>query len=218
MHLVGKCPPSPDALAAAADRGFDSVELHLRPSDLDSVEATAETVERSPVTALSVHTLHARPDDPEPFRQSDALADRLDAYLVVHSQYAQHTHTEQLDAYDFSAPYGYENNPGMSGHSLRNLVLDRGHDLVLDTAHLYMAEPAYLDALSGLLREYGDQIQVVHFTDGTSLEDGLAFGDGDIPLERTADALDAHFDGAVVLEVMPDDQADARRRVLEWFD
>ncbi|EMA29861.1 sugar phosphate isomerase/epimerase family protein [Haloarcula japonica] len=217
MNLVGKCPPSPDALAGAADRGFDSVELYLRPSDLDSVEATAETVERSPVTALSVHTLHARPDDPEPFQRSDALADRLDAYLVVHSQYAQNTHTPQLDAYGFTAPYGYENNPGMSVHSLQNLVLGRGHDLVLDTAHLYMAEPAYLDALSGLLREYGDRIQVVHFADSTSLEDGLAFGDGDVPLEGTADVLDAHFDGAVVLEVMPDDQADARRRVLEWL-
>jgi sugar phosphate isomerase/epimerase len=217
MNLVGKCPPSPAKLDAAANRGFDSVELHLRPADLDDVATTAARVEQSPVSAASVHTLHARPDDPAPFRQSNALADRLDAYLVVHSQYAQHTHTEQLDAYGFTAPYGYENNPGMSVHSLRNLLLDRGHDLVLDTAHLYMAEPAYLDALSGLLRDYGDRIQVVHFTDSTSLEDGLAFGDGDIPLKRTADVLDAHFDGAVVLEVMPDDQADARRRVLEWL-
>jgi len=103
----------------------------------------------------------------------------------------------------------------MSVYSLQNLVLDRGHDLVLDTAHLYMAEPAYLDALSELLQAYGDRIQVVHFTDGTVLEDGLAFGDGDIPLERTAEILNEHFDGAVVLEVMPEDQADARRRVLE---
>ncbi|KAA9398614.1 sugar phosphate isomerase/epimerase [Haloarcula sp. CBA1130] len=218
MNLVGKCPPSPAKLNAAADRGFDSVELYLRPADLDDIAATAATVEQSPVSAASVHTLHARPDDPEPFRQSDALAQRLDAYLVVHSQYAQHTHTGLLDSYDFTAPYGYENNPGMSVYSLQNLLLDRGHDLVLDTAHLFMAEPTYLDALSGLLREYGDQIQVVHFTDGTSLEDGLAFGDGDIPLERTAEVLAAHFDGAVVLEVMPDYQADARRHVLEWLD
>ncbi|MFB6224713.1 MAG: sugar phosphate isomerase/epimerase family protein [Haloarcula sp.] len=158
-----------------------------------------------------VSPVHTRPDSPEPFQRSSALADRLDAYLVVHSQYAQHTHTEQLDSYDFTAPYGYENNPGMSVHSLRNLILDRGHDLVLDTAHLFIAEPAYLDALSSLLRKYGDQINVVHFTDGTLLDDGLAFGDGDIPLERTADILDTHFEGAVVLEVMPDDQADAHR-------
>jgi len=217
MNLVGKCPPSPAKLDAAADRGFDSVELHLRPADLDDVATTAARVQQSPVSAASVHTLHARPDDPEPFRQSDALAQRLDAYLVVHSQYAQHTHTALLDSYGFTVPYGYENNPGMSVHSLRNLLLDRGHDLVLDTAHLYMAEPTYLDSLKALLRDYGDQIQVVHFTDGTPLEDGLAFGNGDIPLERTADVLDAHFDGAVVLEVMPDDQADARRRVLEWL-
>ncbi|WP_058996926.1 sugar phosphate isomerase/epimerase [Haloarcula sp. CBA1127] len=217
MNLVGKCPPTPAKLDAAADRGFDSVELHLRPSDLGDVPATAATVEASPVSATSVHTLHARPDDPDPFRQSDALAQRLDAYLVVHSQYAQHTHTTQLDSYDFTAPCGYENNPGASQFSLANLLLDRGHDLVLDTAHLFMSEPAYLESLTTLLRDYGDQIQVVHFTDSTVLTDGLAFGDGDIPLERTAGVLDTHFDGAVVLEVMPDDQADARRRVLEWL-
>ncbi|MDQ2071551.1 sugar phosphate isomerase/epimerase family protein [Haloarcula sp. NS06] len=217
MNLVGKCPPTPAKLDAAADRGFDSVELHLRPSDLDDVPATAATVEESPVSATSVHTLHARPDDPDPFRQSDALAQRLDAYLVVHSQYAQHTHTTQLDSYDFTAPCGYENNPGASQFSLANLLLDRGHDLVLDTAHLFMSEPAYLESLTTLLRDYGDQIQVVHFTDSTVLTDGLAFGDGDIPLEPTAGVLNTHFDGAVVLEVMPDDQADARRRVLEWL-
>lgn len=218
MNIVGKCPPTPATLDAAADRGFDSVELHLRPSDLDDVAATAAIVKQSPVSAASVHTLHARPDDPEPFHQSDALAERLDAYLVVHSQYAQHTHTALLDSYDFTAPYGYENNPGASQYSLANLLFDRGHDLVLDTAHLFMSEPAYLASLTTLLRDYGNQIQVVHFTDSTVREDGLAFGDGDIPLERTADILDTHFDGTVVLEVMPDDQAAARRRVLEWLD
>ncbi|EMA21086.1 sugar phosphate isomerase/epimerase family protein [Haloarcula amylolytica] len=218
MNLVGKCPPTIAKLDAAADRGFDSVELHLRPSDLDDVGATAAMVKQSPVSAASVHTLHARPDDPEPFRRSDALAERLDAYLVVHSQYAQHTHTTLLDSYDFAAPCGYENNPGASQFSLANLLLDRGHDLVLDTAHLFMSEPAYLESLSDLLKSYGDQIQVVHFTDGTLLNDGLPFGNGEIPLERTAEILASEFDGDVVLEVMPDDQADARRRVLEWLD
>ncbi|WP_254271968.1 sugar phosphate isomerase/epimerase family protein [Haloarcula marina] len=216
MDLVGKCPPDPDSLAAAADRGFDSVELYLRPEDLNDVPSTARAVEDSPVDAATVHTLHAHPDDERPFRRSDDLAVRLDAYLVVHSQYAQHTHVERLEAYDFSAPYGYENNPGASVFHLQNLVLDRGHDLVLDTAHLFMSQPDYEAGLTDLLRENGDQIRVVHCNDATPTVDGLAFGAGDVALERTVRALDDHFDGRVVLEVMPDAQADALSRVREW--
>lgn len=216
MDLVGKCPPDPDSLAAAADRGFDSVELHLRPADLDDVAATAAAVEASPVDAATVHTLHARPDDGRPFRRSDALAARLDAYLVVHSQYAQHTHVDVLAGYDFEAPHGYENNPGATPFHLRNLLLNRGHDLVLDTAHLFMSQPDYLDGLRGLLGADGDRIRVVHFNDATPTEDGLPVGDGELPLERTARLLSAHFDGCVVLEVMPDRQADALRQVREW--
>ncbi|WP_135304060.1 sugar phosphate isomerase/epimerase family protein [Haloarcula amylovorans] len=217
MHLLGKCPPDPDELAAAAKRGFDGVELHLRPEHLEDVTATAETVERSPVDAVAVHTLHARPDEERPFRRSDELASRLDALLVVHSQYALHTHIDDLEAYDFAAAYGYENNPGASAFHLENLVFRRGHSLVLDTAHLYLSESNYEEALTVLLRDHGDRIPLIHFNDATRTEDGLAFGDGEMDLERTAHLLSERYDGPVVLEVMPDAQADARRAVTEWL-
>ncbi|MBX0295080.1 sugar phosphate isomerase/epimerase family protein [Haloarcula nitratireducens] len=217
MHLLGKCPPDEAELAAAAERGFESVELHLRERDLEDVTATAETVERSPVDAAAVHTLHARPDEERPFRRSDELARRLDALLVVHSQYALHTHVDDLEAYDFAAPYAYENNPGASAFHLENLLLDRGHSLVLDTAHLYLSEADYESALRDLLEDHGDKIPLIHFNDATRIEDGLAFGDGEMALEQTAHLLDEHYDGPVVLEVMPDAQADARRAVAEWL-
>ncbi|MBV0925066.1 sugar phosphate isomerase/epimerase [Halomicroarcula limicola] len=217
MHLLGKCPPDPAELASAAERGFESVELHLRSEHLEDVAATAETVGRSPVDAAAVHTLHARPDEERPFRRSDELARRLDALLVVHSQYALHTHVDDFEAYDFAAPHGYENNPGASAFHLENLLLARGHSLVLDTAHLYLSEADYEGALSTLLRDHGDRIPLIHLNDATRTEDGLAFGDGEMDLERTARLLDENYDGPVVLEVMPDAQADARRAVTEWL-
>ena len=217
MDLVGKCAPDPDALDAAAARGFDRVELYL-PATPDDVGATAATVQRAPVDAASVHTPHAVPEDGDAFRRADDLATRLDAYLVVHSQYAQHTHTPQLEAHGFEAPHGYENNPGASVFHLERQLFDPGHELVLDTAHLYAAEAGYLEALERLLTTYGDRIPVVHLTDGTRTRDGLAIGRGDIDLETTVQLLERHYDGVVVLEVMPDDQRAGRRTVLEWLE
>ncbi|MFC6864854.1 sugar phosphate isomerase/epimerase family protein [Halomicroarcula sp. GCM10025817] len=218
MDLVGKCPPNSDALDAAAARGFDRVELYLSQAAVEDVEATAATVERAPVGAASVHTPHAVPEDGDAFHRADDLATRLDAYLVVHSQYAQHTHTSQLEAHGFAAPHGYENNPGASVFHLERQLFDPGHELVLDTAHLYAAEADYLEALERLLRTYGDRIPVVHLTDGTRTQDGLAIGRGDIDLETTVQLLERHYDGIVVLEVMPDDQLEGRRTVLGWLD
>ncbi|MFC7251314.1 sugar phosphate isomerase/epimerase family protein [Halomicroarcula sp. GCM10025324] len=218
MDLIGKCPPDADSLEAAAARGFDRVELYLTPADLDDIEATAVTVARSAVDAASVHTPHAVPEDGETFRRADDLACRLDAYLVVHSQYALHTHTQLLDSYGFEAPYGYENNPGASVFHLERQLFDRDYELVLDTAHLYAAEAAYLESLEHLLTTYGDRISVAHLTDGTRTTDGLTIGRGDIDLETTVDLLERQYDGLVVLEVMPDDQRAGRQTILDWLE
>lgn len=217
MNVLGKCAPAHDALQAAADRGFEAVELYLTVDDLVAVDETANTVERASVDAEVVHTPHVQPEDERSFRLADELADLLDAYLIVHSQYLQHTHIPTLEAYEFDVAYGYENNPGASVFHLKNLVLEQGHDLVLDTAHLYTAERSYLDALERLLRRFGEQIQVVHLTDGTLTTDGLAFGRGEIDLDATTQLIDNHHDGMTVLEVMPEDQRDARESVIEWL-
>lgn len=218
INLVGKCPPDADSLEAAASRGFDRVELYLERSDLEDVDATARVVERSPVEAATVHTPHVPPEDAGPFQQADALARALDAVLVVHSKYAQHTDTELLASHGFEAPHAFENNPGASTFHLRNLLFEAGHDLVLDTAHLYTAEVAYLDALEHLLAAHGDRIPVVHLNDATRTTDGLAVGDGEMDLAATTRLLDRAFEGIVVLEVMPEHQHAGRSAVLEWLD
>ncbi|MFB6068654.1 MAG: sugar phosphate isomerase/epimerase family protein, partial [Halobacterium sp.] len=177
----------------------------------------AAIVEAAPVGVASVHTPHVRPDETAVFVEADDLARRLDAYLVVHSQYAHHSHVPQFERLGFESAYGYENNPGASPYYLRNAILDRGHDLVLDTAHLYMATDAPLDALESLLDDYRNRIRVVHLNDATPLEDGLAFGAGEMDLKRTTGLLAERFDGTVVLEVMPDDQRAALERTDEWL-
>jgi sugar phosphate isomerase/epimerase len=217
MELVGKCAPSPESLRAAADRGFDAVELYLTPEHIDDVTAVRTAVEGASVRVATVHTPHVRPDDRSLDRVDD-LAETLDAYLVVHSQYAQHTHIPELERHGFRAAYGYENNPGASRYHLENLVLDRGHDLVLDTAHLYTAEAAYLDALEALLTGYGEQISVVHLNDATAVEDGLAIGASEVDLRETTRLLDHLFEGTVVLEVMPAEQASALDAARNWLD
>ena len=216
MELVGKSAPDPKSLRAAAERGFDAVELYLTAERLDDLTAVRTAVGDSPVGAATVHTPHVQPDDPL-FGRADDLAEALDAYLVVHSQYAQHTHVPDLERHGFRAPYGYENNPGASRYHLENLVLERGHDLVLDTAHLYTAEASYLDALEALLTGYGEQISVVHLNDATLVEDGLAIGAGEVDLQETTRLLDRQFEGSVVLEVMPDEQASALDAVRNWL-
>ncbi len=233
MQIAGKCSPERDALAAASDRGFDAVELHLGSWDGD-VAAATDAVAAAAVEAVAVHTPHATPDDADAFRRADRLAAELDAYLVVHSQYANHVHVPDLEAIGFESAHGYENNPGASVRHLEATVLDAGHDLVLDTAHLYTATADYLAATERLLADWGDQMPVVHLCDSTLTDDGLGFGRGEMAMgdlsrllkreydgvsasdgrERTDGSSDerSEYDGVVVLEVPLPDQADAIRR------
>ena len=206
MLVAGKCPPEPDALAAAADRGFEAVELYLEPHHLEPVAKAVEAVADSDVRAVSVHTPHVSLEEREYLDRTDRLAAALDAYVVFHSRYVNHVDTSDLEALDLQSPYGYENKTGVSARHLRHMVLRPGHELVLDVAHLFMAEREYLHELESLLRTNGDQIRVVHLCDSTPFQDGLAFGAGDIDMEATARLLERHFEGTVVLEVMPTHQ------------
>lgn len=217
MRLIGKCPPTPDSLTAADDRGFDAVELYLTTDHIDNYEETLDIVSEAPVDVASVHTPHVTPDRRDYFEKTDSLARALDATLVVHSQYLHHTHIEELEAMEFGAPYGYENIPGASRFHLENAVLKQGFDLVLDTAHLYMAEHEYHRSFELLLRRYGSNVPVVHLNDATTVQDGLPFGEGEIDLERTVTTLNNYYNGTVVLEVMPEHQAAALRRTRAWL-
>ena len=51
-----------------------------------------------------------------------------------------HTHIPKLEELDIRSDYGYENNPGVSKTFLKTGILDRGHEMVLDTAHFYLGD------------------------------------------------------------------------------
>ena len=215
MLVAAKCPPEPDALAAAADRGFEAVELYLETDHLESVADCVAHVEASAVEAVSVHTPHVPLAEAEYLHRTDRLAVALDASVVFHSGHLNHVDTPELETLDLTATYGYENKTGVSVRHLRHMILEPGHDLVLDVAHLFMAEADYLTAIEYLLTEYGDRIGLVHLCDSTPVQDGLAFSAGEIDIGAVCRLVDRHFDGTVVLEVMPDDQRAALETVAE---
>lgn len=215
MIVAGKCPPTVDELQAASERGFDAVELHLTTENLDAMEETTAACRDAPVEIVSVHTPHVDLTQLEYVQRANDLADALDATLVVHSTKIPLSNVGVLNRIDITVPHGFENSTGHSVHFLRNVLFDEGRSLVLDTAHLYTAEADFFPALEHLLSEYGDSIPVVHCCDGTKTTDGLAFGTGTMDMERVISVLDENYDGIVVLEVMPDEQADAREMVLD---
>jgi sugar phosphate isomerase/epimerase len=217
VTLAGKCRPEPDALEEVRELGFDTIELQLLPGHLDAFEHSIAAAERSALEVVSVHTPHVTLEETAYFSRADEFAVALDATLVVHSQYVQQVHIPTLEELEFESTYAYENNPGCSRYHLEHAILNAGHDLVLDTAHLYMAEQGYLPALETLLREYGDAVPVVHLSDSTPRQDGLQFGAGEMDLARSSELLKRLYDGVVVLEVHPPTaQAKARKQFRQY--
>lgn len=218
MIVAGKAPPEREELEEANQRGFDCVELLVRKEHLDDLDELVEIVEDSDVDAVSVHTPHVTLDEAEYFRRADELALRLDAFLVFHSQFMHHVHIPEMEELELESPMGYENNPGSSMRVLESTILEPGHDLVLDTAHLYIAEENYLSHVERLLDDHPDQVPLIHLSDSTRTEDGLGFGKGEMDMERLCRMIDSSFDGILVLEVMPWDQQDALERWNEYTD
>ena len=97
------------------------------------------------------------------------------------------------------------------------MILDRHFDLVLDTAHYYIGEENFQEEFGNLLNNHTEQIKVVHLCDSSLTLDGLAFGEGDIDIEKTVKTLtNSDFDGYVVLEVMPEHQKDALEKFNDY--
>lgn len=217
MIISGKCPPEPDKLAQISDIGFDHVELYLAPDYLDAYEETLQTCRDADIEVTSIHTPHVMLDDAEYLRLADDLANDLDAFLVVHSIGFHLSMFDQLeDKVEFTAPHGYESHPGNSQFIIENALFDKGRQFVLDTAHLYASEPDYLTVIDDLLVEHGDDIPLVHLVDGTRTNDGFQFGEGTMDMEAVSQLIKKKFDGIVVLEVMPDEQAEALRKFQSY--
>jgi sugar phosphate isomerase/epimerase len=217
LTIAGKAPPEPDELADAADRGFEQVELYLEPSHLRDVDETVDIVAAAAVDVVSVHIPHVRLSELEWIHLADELACAFDATLVVHSKYVDAAQIPALERLDLSADYCYENKVTMDEGDVRDAILDPGHGFVLDTAHLYIGEADTQAAMERLFSQYGDQIGVVHCCDSTADEDGLGFGAGTMEMRTVWEIIEDHYGGVVVLEVMPDEQRDALRKVTtEW--
>jgi len=211
-RLTGKCRPEPERLAAAADRGFDAVELYLTREHLDEYAVTVEACRAAPVAVTSVHTPHVELSEPDYFRAADDLAVEFDAVLVVHSSHVRiDDHAALRERVAFTATHGFENSTVESLDDVRSGVLDAGQNLILDVAHLRQGVgDGSLDRIEELVVDHGDAIPLVHLCDGDDEVDGLPFGEGDMPVERLCRLLKEEFDGLVVVEVMPDHQAAAR--------
>lgn len=214
MIVAGKCPPEKEELEEAAKRGFENTELYLEKQHLDRFEETIENCKEAKINVVSVHTPHVSKDEPRYFNQAGKLAENLDAKLVFHSSYFHHFNIPDLeDKTDITVKYGYENNPGASKFAIQNLILGRGHQIVLDTAHLFIAEEDFQFALEYFINEQAERIEVLHLCDSTTTEDGLKFGEGEIDMENTCQKIsDSDFDGILVLEVMPSNQEDALQK------
>lgn len=211
IFLAGKRPPNSGELAEAAEEGFERVELYLERTHLDAFEETYRVCREAPVEVVSVHTPHVPPNDVEYLRRTSELASKLNSFLVVHS--TKMTLLEipaVLDAINADVDVGFENSIGHSEFHLANAILDAGHDLVLDTAHLYTAEKQYLDSMEYLLTKYADQIPVVHLCDGFPMRDGLPFGSGEMAITEITSLIETKLgDGIVVLEVPTEKQKEA---------
>jgi len=220
MEVVGKCPPEVEELKRSRERGFDKVELYTQKKHLDKMDETLENIRESEVEVVSVHTPHVHIDDDKAyFWLADYLCNELDAYLVFHSQYIHHTHIPMLEELDIKSDYGYENNPGCSLRHVEENILKQGHDMVLDTAHFYMAEEDYVQEIGYVLDEYSGQINLIHLCDSTLQEDGLGFEKGSMDMEKVSQVInDSDFDGILVLEVMPENQEEARHKFEGYLD
>ncbi|MFQ3308533.1 MAG: hypothetical protein ACI977_000773 [Candidatus Nanohaloarchaea archaeon] len=211
MIVAGKCKPEPDRFRELREKGFENVELYLKKHHVDNFEQTLARCREAEINISSVHTPHVLPEDEEYFVKSDELADKLDATLVVHSQYLHHFHIEKvLENYNFQSDYAYENNPGMSIPHLEKMIPNAGHQMVLDTAHLYMSsDQKFQEHLDHFLNNHRKQISLIHVCDSTMKNDGLPFGEGKMNMEQTIKTIKEKFDGKITLEVMPKRQEDA---------
>jgi len=217
MRAIGKVAPTDTALQQAIDDGFDAVELYLEPQHLkEDLDALVDRLTSSELEIVSAHTPHDRRNRQELFQRTATLCDRMDALCVFHTGYMIEKKAvkagEDLDVERIA----FENQPGTSRQAIEQLILGQGHDLVLDTGHLFMASTA---SFHTDLTALAPQAAHIHLCDSSLQQDGLAFGDGRMDIDRTISILsESAYDGDVVLEVPVDDQGTALTYIQERAD
>lgn len=217
MNITGKCRPKTSTFVDLLDMGYQNVELYLTKEMLDTRTDIIEVSKESDLNISSVHTPHINDigerDIMKYMKQSDLIADELDATFLLHSQPFSTLSLSQYYTPDMieSDSFCYENHPDVSAYSIENYFLDQGYPIALDVAHLYMAEDSILSTIKHLIDSYkSNQIPVIHLADGTRYNDGLDFENGSIDIPIILDLLEYYeYDGDVVLEVPVDAREDA---------
>lgn len=215
MKIAGKCKPTQSGFKRVLNDGFKYAELYLTKNILDNTNVV-DKCKNSNLNIVSVHTPHINTNFKSArqyYKQTDAIANELDATLVLHSN--PFSTFSLINFYGHeeitSDSFGYENHPDVSSYFIQNYQLDNEYPLILDTAHLHIAEETYIDFISSIVLEYNSNlIPIIHLSDGTRKNDGLDFGDGSVNLEKIINILNnCNYDGCIVLESPIDNQSEA---------
>jgi sugar phosphate isomerase/epimerase len=219
MRIAGKAAPTREKLKKVGERGFDFTELYLEKDHLEDVDERIRICRESDVEVVSVHTPHVSMSEERYISEAARLAREIDAYLVFHSKQILHSSIpEAEEKFDLEQPYGYENNPGVSLRGIQNLILGREHELVLDTAHLFIGEENVSELTRRLNEENSESINFIHLCDSTAVKDGLGFGKGEIDMKKLSRAIKkSGFDGTIVLEVMQEEQKYALEKFRSYI-
>lgn len=192
---------------------------------MDNRTDIIQVCKKSDINIVAVHTPHMELDVQESmnyFKRTDLIAKELDATLILHSNpYSTFSLINFYSPEEVEAPkFGYENHPDVSSHFINYYQIKGGFPLILDTAHLYMAEKNYLDTIKNLLENYThNEIPIIHLNDGTRTKDGLNLGDGALDYECIIDYIENYnYEGYVTLEVPVAKQFDALNTVENILD
>jgi|AntRauMinimDraft_4_1070384.scaffolds.fasta_scaffold01146_6 sugar phosphate isomerase/epimerase len=222
MNISGKRDPT--KLNELKNDGFDSAELYITKEMLDTLDII-ELCKNSDVNISSVHTPHidiGKSKNIEYYKKSDIIANKLDATLILHSNPTSTLLLSRIYPPEnvVSNKYGYENIPDVSSYFMKNYLLNQKYPLVLDTAHLHIAEENYLPFIESILTQYdSNMIPTIHLADGTRKNDGIGFGEGTVDLENILKIIDnCDYNGSVVLEAPVDAQPDALSFVKNVLD
>jgi len=225
MKIAGKCKPEKHLLRELYNKGYENVELYLTKRMLDTRTDIITVCENAKINISSVHTPHLHLDVQESmkyFKQTDLIAKELDATFILHSNpYSTFSLINFYGPKEVEAPkFGYENHPDVSSHFINYYQIKGGYPLILDTAHLYIAEKNYLGTIKNLLKNYThNEIPIIHLNDGTRTKDGLNLGDGTMDYECIIDYIENYnYEGYVTLEVPVAKQFDALNTVENILD
>lgn len=221
LQLSGKFRPTDDEQREMiSESDFENAEVYLARTDLDDLSYTQRCIDESDVNISTVHTPHVTADETEYLKKADELAVKNDSYLVFDSISIPLNNISFVeDDIDFEADYGYENPAGGSRRHLESTIIEPGHDLVLDTAHLFCAHENYLEEMEDILENYSDRIGTIHFCDSVRDKDGLPLGEGEMDIETTYNKIvESDYEGSLVLEVPEIHQEEALQKCREYND